>query len=76
DINSYFETIQSAALTEKQKASKIILRPNVSVAALKDAVPSLAEKLENIPSESIEQAEIQIKYERYIEKEYQLVEKM
>lgn len=76
DINSYFETIQSAPLTEKQKASKIILRPNVSLAALKDAVPSLAEKLENIPSESIEQAEIQIKYERYIEKEYQLVEKM
>ncbi|MBX9780406.1 MAG: tRNA uridine-5-carboxymethylaminomethyl(34) synthesis enzyme MnmG [Chitinophagaceae bacterium] len=76
DINSYFETIQSAALTEKQKAAKIILRPNVSLTALKDAIPSLAEKLNNIPSESIEQAEIQIKYERYIEKEYQLVEKM
>ncbi|MFX5903637.1 hypothetical protein ABTE48_19495, partial [Acinetobacter baumannii] len=56
DINSYFETIQSAALTEKQKAAKIILRPNVSLTALKDAIPSLAEKLNNIPSESIEQA--------------------
>lgn len=76
DINTYFEEIDSAALTEKQKASKIILRPNVSLSSLSKVIPALQEKLATISVDAIEQAEIQTKYERYIEKEQQLVDKM
>ncbi len=76
DLNTYFEEIQSASVTEKQKAAKIILRPNVSLESLSKVVPALKEKLEGISKEAVEQAEIQIKYERYIEKEQQLVDKM
>jgi tRNA uridine 5-carboxymethylaminomethyl modification enzyme len=76
DINNYFEEINSAALTEKQKVNKIILRPNVTLPSLIDIVPTLKEKLAGISNDAIEQAEIQIKYERYIEKEQALVDKM
>ncbi|MDP1842042.1 MAG: tRNA uridine-5-carboxymethylaminomethyl(34) synthesis enzyme MnmG [Sediminibacterium sp.] len=76
DINTYFEEINSAAITEKQKATKIILRPNVSLAGLMRIIPGLEEKTNNISMDAIQQAEIQIKYERYIEKEQALVDKM
>lgn len=75
-INPYFETIQSAALTEKQKASKIILRPNVSLEDMKAHLPELSGELQKYTEDELLQAEIQIKYERYIEKEQQLVDKM
>ena len=75
-INPYFETIQSAALTEKQKASKIILRPNVSLEDMRAHLPELAGELQKYTEDELLQAEIQIKYERYIEKEQQLVDKM
>lgn len=75
-INPYFSSIQSAALTEKQKAAKIILRPNVTLNDMKSHLPELAETLKPYSEEELLQAEIQIKYERYIEKEQQLVDKM
>jgi len=76
DINTYFGEINSAAINEKQKATKIILRPNVTLPSLLEIVPTLKESLEGISNDAIEQAEIQIKYERYIEKEQALVDKM
>ena len=76
DINPYFETIDSAILDDKQKASKIILRPNVTLDGMLQAVPSLATALETYDTDSLEQAEIQVKYETYIRKEEDLVEKV
>ena len=68
-INNYFTSINSTLLTEKQKAAKILLRPNVDIISLIDVVPQLKEKVKNFTTDQLEQAEIQIKYERYIEKE-------
>jgi len=68
-INNYFTSINSTLLTEKQKATKILLRPNVDIISLIDVVPQLKEKVKNLTNDQLEQAEIQIKYERYIEKE-------
>ena len=76
DINPYLETIASAAIDDKQKAAKIILRPNVSLDGMLQAVPNLATALETYDKDSIEQAEIQVKYETYIRKEEDLVEKV
>lgn len=76
DINSYFTSIQSASLAEKQKAGKILLRPNVDLPSMIRNSPALHTALADIPQESIEQAEIQVKYERYIEKEQEIVAKM
>ncbi len=76
EINPYFQQINSAPLLEKQKASKIILRPNVSLAGMMQYSNSLQNSLKNIPTEFVEQAEIQVKYEKYIEKENELVQRM
>jgi tRNA uridine 5-carboxymethylaminomethyl modification enzyme len=76
EINPYFETIGSATILEKQRTSKLVLRPNVSLSSLMDYVPDLAEKLASYSPHILEQTEIQIKYERYIQKEQQLAEKM
>lgn len=75
EINKYLESINSASLTDKQKASKILLRPGVDLKELiKNKNLHNALNINNI--EEVEQAEIQIKYGHYINKEKELVEKM
>ncbi|PZP52590.1 MAG: tRNA uridine-5-carboxymethylaminomethyl(34) synthesis enzyme MnmG [Pseudopedobacter saltans] len=76
EINSYLEEVNSAILTEKQKAAKILLRPDVTLKPMIASVATLQEETANYLEDEIEQAEIQIKYERYIEKEEELVERM
>ena len=76
EINPYLETLGSATITERQKVSKLILRPNVSLPSLIKHIPSLATALKGFSQDSIEQAEIQVKYERYIEKEQEIVTRM
>ncbi|MBS1933208.1 MAG: tRNA uridine-5-carboxymethylaminomethyl(34) synthesis enzyme MnmG [Bacteroidetes bacterium] len=66
----------SSALTQKQKALQILLRPNISLSAMKNALPELSSLLNNYDEETIEQAEIQIKYDVYIEKEKELVKRI
>jgi len=76
EINGYFEKIGSAPLSEKQKAQKILLRPDVELNDLVSSIPKIGDVLKNFSSESLEQASIQIKYEVYIEKEKELVKRM
>ncbi len=75
-INPFLESIGSSVIVEKQRASKIILRPNVSLKEMIEVVPNLKDAFGNANADSLEQAEIQIKYARYIEKELELVTKM
>ena len=70
------KVLGSAKIEEKQKAIKLLLRPDVNLNSLKNAVPALQRLLEGFKNESLEQAEIQVKYERYIEKEQDLVKRM
>ena len=76
EINGFLENLASSPITEKQRAEKILLRPNVELQDLITAIPFLKEKLENFSKEEIEQASIQIKYDTYIEKEKELVARM
>ncbi len=76
EINEFLGTIDSAATTEKQKASKLVLRPNISLQQILENSTTLTEKLKGKEIEYLEQAEIQVKYERYIEKEKEIVERM
>jgi tRNA uridine 5-carboxymethylaminomethyl modification enzyme len=73
DVNNYLESINSTTITERQKAVKILLRPDVDITSLSNAISSLKEKTKDFTQEDLQQAEIQIKYERYIEKEKDLV---
>lgn len=56
--------------------SQLLKRPNFSIHDLEIIYPELQSKLNQFSTESIEQAEIQIKYETYIEREKKYSEKM
>jgi tRNA uridine 5-carboxymethylaminomethyl modification enzyme len=73
---AYLEHKNTAPLTQKQRAAQILLRPSVDLSSMLTAIPRLRETLPDITPEMTEQAEIQIKYEAYIEKEKDLVKKM
>ena len=76
EINDFLASIDSAILNEKQKTAKLVLRPNISLQQLLSNSESLQEKLIEKEIEFLEQAEIQVKYERYIEKEKEIVDRM
>ena len=76
EVNTFLTSIDSMVITEKQKASKLLLRPNISLQQVVDNCAELKEKLSTKEIDHLEQAEIQIKYERYIEKEKEIVERM
>ena len=76
EINSFFESRSSSLITEKQKVAKLLLRPGIELHDLMNALPNLREELIHFSNEIIEQASIQIKYDVYIEKEKELVERM
>ncbi|MEP7144630.1 MAG: tRNA uridine-5-carboxymethylaminomethyl(34) synthesis enzyme MnmG [Ferruginibacter sp.] len=76
EINPLLESIPSATLQTKQKALQILLRPNISLDAMVNAVTQLRTALEPFDRETLEQVEILAKYESYIDKERELVTKM
>lgn len=76
DVNSYLNDISSSPISQKQKAAQLLLRPDINLFELQTAVPKLAEALSDTEREVLEQAEIQTKYNIYIEKEKELVAKM
>jgi tRNA uridine 5-carboxymethylaminomethyl modification enzyme len=76
EINALFSDLQSAPIIEKQKLEKIVLRPNVGLDDIMQRVPRVKAALEHFKKDSIEQAEIQTKYQVYIDKEKELVQRM
>jgi tRNA uridine 5-carboxymethylaminomethyl modification enzyme len=76
ESDSFLKEYNSAPLLFKQKAAQILLRPNIDLMKMIAAIPSLGEQLSVFDTEMLEQAEIQIKYDTYIEKEKELVQKM
>jgi len=75
-INTGLERLETATITEKISAEKLLKRPQLGIKELATLSDELAEYLTRYPTEVIEQAEIQIKYESYLEKEQLMVEKL
>jgi tRNA uridine 5-carboxymethylaminomethyl modification enzyme len=76
EINPFLNSIDSSSLLEKQKAEKILLRPDVELESFTENHPRLKNVLASFRRETLEQASIQVKYDVYIEKEKELVQKM
>jgi len=70
------EDSNSAQLTEKVRAAKLLLRPGVGIKDMMAAIPALNETIGEVDPLVLEQVEIQLKYDIYIEKEQELVTKM
>lgn len=75
EINPVLEVLQTPGIDQKYKANKILSRPQVHLSDLVE-LPSFNTKLSGYNGEELEQAEILVKYEGYIEKEKEMAEKM
>jgi tRNA uridine 5-carboxymethylaminomethyl modification enzyme len=75
-INSFLSENNDTTLSERTRALKLLLRPGIGIKEMIQAVPELATALGETNALELEQAEIQVKYDVYIEKEKELVKKM
>lgn len=74
EVSTCFIAMDSTPLVQKQKVSQLLMRPEVTLSKLKD-LPKL-NRLSKFQVESLEQAEIQLKYNVYLHKENELAAKM
>jgi tRNA uridine 5-carboxymethylaminomethyl modification enzyme len=75
-LNVYFENAGSAPLTQKQKLSQLVLRPGISAKPMIEHADVLRDAFQSYHDLELEQAEIQMKYSVYIDKEREMVERM
>jgi tRNA uridine 5-carboxymethylaminomethyl modification enzyme len=75
EINGLLGDLNNSIIPEKQKLDKLLLRPDLHLDVFKN-VPRLNKLFDNYSKEALQQAEIQIKYKVYIEKEVELVNRM
>lgn len=78
EINDYLKSVDSEPLTQGRKLYDILMRNNVTFETLQPFLPKLKKFIaENeMNAEVIEEAEIQIKYKGYIEREKFIAEKL
>lgn len=78
EINGFFESVNSAKINQSRKLFDILLRNEITINILKGIFPPLCDFLNqaNYTDEIIDEAEIQIKYKGYIERERFIAEKL
>ena len=78
EIESYLKSVGSTPLTQSRKLYDVILRNKTTIAGLAEQLPLLQSFIEtrHCDQEAIEEAEIQIKYHGYIERERIIADKM
>jgi tRNA uridine 5-carboxymethylaminomethyl modification enzyme len=76
EINPALEVIGTAPVREKITLTQLLKRPQISIEQLAEASPKVVEIISQYSADSIQQAQIHLKYDSYIEKEMLLVEKM
>jgi tRNA uridine 5-carboxymethylaminomethyl modification enzyme len=76
DVNATLESLGSSVLNQNVKIHSLIGRPHVGLQDIIKVSKPLAEATKDLDDQTIEQAEIKIKYESYFEKENEIVAKM
>ena len=76
EINPALTQLETATISEKISAEKLLKRPQIGLAEIATLSTEIADYLGKYLPEVREQAEVQIKYESYLEKEQLLVDKM
>ena len=78
EINDYLKSVNSEPLTQGRKLYDILIRNNVTFESLQRVLPKLKKFIADneMNAEMIEEAEIQIKYKGYIEREKFIAEKL
>jgi tRNA uridine 5-carboxymethylaminomethyl modification enzyme len=79
EINGFLKTINTPELKQKERISKVLLRPQISVYDLtkhSELFADFVKDLKERKQEILDSVEIQIKYENYIEREKMTAEKL
>jgi tRNA uridine 5-carboxymethylaminomethyl modification enzyme len=76
EINDNLAAISSSPIREKNSVASLLKRPEIGVKEISELHPSLADTIKRFSREVIEQAEIVLKYEPYIDREQKMAEKI
>ena len=76
DVNDFLDGINSSQITQQVKLSSLVTRPHITLCDLSSISKVVSELYEKYSLETIEQAEIQMKYEGYIEREQEHASKL
>lgn len=80
EVNNLFEEKETPIINQKTKIGQLLLRPQITINELSQNIDSLKEKInsidEDIKEETVESAEIKIKYQSYIDKEQEIADKL
>jgi tRNA uridine 5-carboxymethylaminomethyl modification enzyme len=76
EINPYLETAGTSPIKQKVKLASILSRPQVNIEELLKREAILKLELNSYPKECLEQAEIKIKYDGYIQREREMADKL
>ena len=75
EINPFLESIESSPIKQKVKMFGILARPTIALMDFTKHSAKVKEFIKNYDPESIEQAEILMKYEGYISREHEMADK-
>ena len=75
EINDLLNARESASISQKVKMFGILSRPNIDLMLFKNNIERIQNSFKAYDDEELEQAEILVKYEGYIQKEKEQVEK-
>lgn len=76
EVNDWLEEHGSAPLNQRVRLSSLLLRPELTLDVLGEVAPAVAEAMGRIPEEVVQEVETGIKYQRYIEKEQEVANRI
>ncbi len=76
DVNGQLETYQTSLIKDRTSLFQLLKRPQLSIREIRELNPQVSNWMSRLSDDAIEQGEIHIKYDSYIEKERLMVEKM
>ncbi|RZK43923.1 MAG: tRNA uridine-5-carboxymethylaminomethyl(34) synthesis enzyme MnmG [Pedobacter sp.] len=76
NANNLLSSLGTSTLTQNVKLFNVLSRPQVGIEDIRKVSEPFNELLNTFDQETVEQAEIKIKYESYFEKENEIVNKM
>ena len=76
DINSQLEVYHTSQIRDKTSLLQLLRRPQLTIKEVREMNQQFSHWMEGLSDDAIEQAEVHVKYDSYIEKERLMVDKM
>ena len=76
EVNEWLGAHGSASLNQRVRLASLLLRPELSLKELSQLAPSVATMIVALPEEVVQEVETSIKYQRYIEKEQEVANRL